>query len=147
MKPIYGCNLIFSANVPGQESPLASGVAPAREAESAGDMPEVPKGRGFAGPVCWDKFFVEMRRENDAVMIRAVHRGTVVWEHRLREPKDMANLILGKEPDASSTFILFGDLQSPYEWPKLFLHESCDSSQMSSSELKPKPHHQPPVQL
>ena len=35
----------FSANVPGQESPLASGMAPAREAESAGGMPEVPEGR------------------------------------------------------------------------------------------------------
>jgi len=35
-------------NVPDEESPLASGMAPAREAESAGDMPEVPKGRGFA---------------------------------------------------------------------------------------------------
>ena len=31
--------------VPGQESPLASGMAPAREAELAGAMPEVPKGR------------------------------------------------------------------------------------------------------
>ena len=31
--------------VPGQESPLASGMAPAREAESAGAVPEVPKGR------------------------------------------------------------------------------------------------------
>ena len=38
----------FMPNVPGQESPLASGMAPAGEAESAGDMPEVPKGRGFA---------------------------------------------------------------------------------------------------
>ena len=36
------------ANVPDEESPLASGTAPAREAESAGDMPEVPQGRGFA---------------------------------------------------------------------------------------------------
>jgi hypothetical protein len=40
-----------TANVPDEESPLASGVAPAREAESAGDMPEVPKGRGFAPSV------------------------------------------------------------------------------------------------
>jgi hypothetical protein len=39
---------IFSANVPDEESPLASGMSPAREVESAGDMPEVPEGRGFA---------------------------------------------------------------------------------------------------
>jgi len=32
-------------NVPSQESPLASGMAPAREAESAGGGTEVPKGR------------------------------------------------------------------------------------------------------
>jgi hypothetical protein len=38
-------------NVPDEESPLASGMAPAREAESAGDMTEVPKGRGFAPSV------------------------------------------------------------------------------------------------
>jgi len=43
---------IFSANVPDEESPLASGMAPAREAESAGGMPEVPEGRGFAPSVC-----------------------------------------------------------------------------------------------
>jgi hypothetical protein len=40
-------------NVPDEESPLASGVSPAREAESAGDMPEVPQGRGFALSVRW----------------------------------------------------------------------------------------------
>jgi hypothetical protein len=39
-------------NVPDEESPLASGVLPAREAESAGSMTEVPKGRGFAPSVC-----------------------------------------------------------------------------------------------
>jgi hypothetical protein len=38
----------FLPNVPDEESPLASGMSPAREAESAGDMPEVPEGRGFA---------------------------------------------------------------------------------------------------
>jgi len=36
---------IFFANVPSQESPLASGVASARGAELAEAMPEVPKGR------------------------------------------------------------------------------------------------------
>ena len=41
-----------SLNVPDEESPLASGMAPARAAESAGGMPEVPKGRGFAPSVC-----------------------------------------------------------------------------------------------
>jgi len=41
--------LFFSwANVADEVSPLASGVTPAREAEKAGDMAEVPKGRGFA---------------------------------------------------------------------------------------------------
>ena len=34
---------IFLANVPDEESPLASGVSPAREAESAGGMIKVPK--------------------------------------------------------------------------------------------------------
>ena len=47
---------ICSANVPDEESPLASGMSPAREADSAGDMPEVPKGRGFALSVRWDYF-------------------------------------------------------------------------------------------
>jgi len=37
------------ANVPSQESPLASGMASARAAELAEAVPEVPKGRGFAG--------------------------------------------------------------------------------------------------
>ena len=35
---------ILSANVPSQESPLASGMASARVAESAEAVPEVPKG-------------------------------------------------------------------------------------------------------
>lgn len=43
-------------NVPDEESPLASGMAPARVADPAGDMPEVPKGRGFAPSVCWASF-------------------------------------------------------------------------------------------
>jgi len=34
-------------NVPDEVSLLASGVTPAREAESAGGMPEVPKGQGL----------------------------------------------------------------------------------------------------
>jgi len=38
---------IFFANVPSDLSLLASGMAPAREAESAGAMPEVPKGQGL----------------------------------------------------------------------------------------------------
>ena len=40
-------------NVPSQESPLAFGMTPAREAESAGAMPKVPKGRRFAGLARW----------------------------------------------------------------------------------------------
>jgi hypothetical protein len=43
---------IVSANVPDEESPLASGVLAAREAGLAGSMTEVPKGRGFAPSVC-----------------------------------------------------------------------------------------------
>jgi len=35
----------FSPNVPSQESPLASGLDPVREAEPAGAMPKVPQGR------------------------------------------------------------------------------------------------------
>jgi hypothetical protein len=45
------------ANVPDEESLLASGMAPAREAESAGGMAEVPQGRGFPPSVCSDSFF------------------------------------------------------------------------------------------
>ena len=41
-----------SANVPDDLSLLASGVTPAREAESAGGMTEVPKGQGLAPSVC-----------------------------------------------------------------------------------------------
>jgi len=37
--------IFFLPNVPSQESPLASGMASARVAESAEAMPEVPKGR------------------------------------------------------------------------------------------------------
>jgi len=38
---------IFSANVPSDLSLLAFGIPPAREAESAGGMPKVPKGQGL----------------------------------------------------------------------------------------------------
>ena len=41
-------------NVRGQMPPLASGVSPAREADSAEEMPEVSEGRGFAPSVCSD---------------------------------------------------------------------------------------------
>ena len=40
------------ANVPGQVSPLAFGMAPAREAEKAGDMTKVPKAWGLTAPAC-----------------------------------------------------------------------------------------------
>jgi len=40
---------LFLPIVPSQESPLASGMASARAAELAEAVPEVPKGRGFAG--------------------------------------------------------------------------------------------------
>ena len=45
MKTVIHRRFIYSANVPSQESSLASGMASARAAGSAGDMPEVPKGR------------------------------------------------------------------------------------------------------
>jgi len=41
---VFGRHILL-ANVPSQESPLASGMASAREAELAEAMPEVPKGR------------------------------------------------------------------------------------------------------
>jgi hypothetical protein len=43
---------MMMSNVPDQESPLASGVAPAREAGSAGGMTEVPKEWRFAASAC-----------------------------------------------------------------------------------------------
>jgi hypothetical protein len=43
---------------PGQESTIAFGMAFAREAESAGAMGKVPKGRRFAGLTCSDFIFV-----------------------------------------------------------------------------------------
>ena len=43
---------IFSANVPSDLSLLAFGIPPAREAESAGGMPKVPKGQGLGRLVC-----------------------------------------------------------------------------------------------
>ena len=67
---------IFLANVPSQESLLASGMAPARaprlgetgrpfsplpricQPELAGAMPKVPKGRRFAGLACWGFFII-----------------------------------------------------------------------------------------
>jgi len=47
IKRIYSC----LPNVPGQVSPLAFGMAPAREAEKAGGMTKVPKAWGLAEPV------------------------------------------------------------------------------------------------
>jgi len=44
----------FLRTVPSQESPLASGVASAHEADLAEAMPEVPEGWLFAGLVCSD---------------------------------------------------------------------------------------------
>ena len=38
---------IFFPNVPSDLSLLAFGIPPAREAESAGGMPKVPKGQGL----------------------------------------------------------------------------------------------------
>jgi len=41
---------IFQANVPGQVSPLAFGMTPAREAEKAGGMTKVPQAWGLTAP-------------------------------------------------------------------------------------------------
>ena len=40
--------IYFLANVPDDLSLLAFGIPPAREAESAGDVPEVPQAHGLA---------------------------------------------------------------------------------------------------
>ena len=44
--------IYFLANVPDDLSLLAFGIPPAREAESAGGMPKVPKGQGLGRLVC-----------------------------------------------------------------------------------------------
>jgi hypothetical protein len=61
--------LIYSANVPDEESPLASGVAPA----SAGDMTEVPKGRGFAPSVCSAYFSFEGLPPRETLSKNVIH--------------------------------------------------------------------------
>ena len=43
---------VFLANDPSDLSLLAFGIPPAREAESAGGMPKVPKGQGLGPLVC-----------------------------------------------------------------------------------------------
>jgi len=44
-------------------------MASAREAESAEAMPDVPKGRGFAGRACWASFFEEESVHNNFLHI------------------------------------------------------------------------------
>ena len=44
---MFNARFIFLANVPSDLSLLAFGIPPAREAESAGGMPKVPKGQGL----------------------------------------------------------------------------------------------------
>jgi hypothetical protein len=46
-RPLFAKRYISLPNIPGQVSPLASGMAPAREAEKAGGMTEVPKAQGL----------------------------------------------------------------------------------------------------
>jgi hypothetical protein len=53
------------ANVPGQVSPLAFGMAPAREAEIAGGMTKVPKAWGLAEPACSEFLFNSISVERD----------------------------------------------------------------------------------
>jgi len=45
-----GSGQVFFANVPGQVSPLAFGMTPAREAEKAGVMTKVPQAWGLTAP-------------------------------------------------------------------------------------------------
>ena len=45
--------VIFQPNVPSDPSLLAFGIPPAREAESAGGMPKVPKGQGLGRLARW----------------------------------------------------------------------------------------------
>ena len=53
----YGNGIIDLANVPSDLSLLAFGIPPAREAESAGGMPKVPKGQGLGQLARWDYLF------------------------------------------------------------------------------------------
>ena len=53
--------MIFLANVPSDLSLLAFGIPPAREAESAGVMPKVPKGQGLGRLARWDLFVLVVR--------------------------------------------------------------------------------------
>jgi len=46
--------ILFLPNVPSDLSLLAFGIPPAREAESAGGMPKVPKGQGLGPLACSD---------------------------------------------------------------------------------------------
>jgi hypothetical protein len=53
----------FWPNVPGQVSPLAFGMTPAREAEKAGGMTKVPKAWGLAAPARWAFIFVAVQND------------------------------------------------------------------------------------
>lgn len=55
-----GLAYLSLSNVPGQESPLASGA----EGAQAASVTEDPKGRGFAAPVCWAFSLLLKRRRN-----------------------------------------------------------------------------------
>ena len=50
-------------NVPSDLSLLAFGIPPAREAESAGGMPKVPKGQGL-GPLVCSALFLRVARQS-----------------------------------------------------------------------------------
>ena len=52
----------FLPNVPSDLSLLAFGIPPAREAESAGGMPKVPKGQGLGRLACSDIFLLDGTR-------------------------------------------------------------------------------------
>jgi hypothetical protein len=55
---LSGSEATFSyANVPGQVSPLAFGMTPAREAEKAGGMTKVPQAWGLTAPARSHIFF------------------------------------------------------------------------------------------
>jgi hypothetical protein len=49
---------VATPNVPSDLSLLAFGIPPAREAESAGGMPKVPKGQGLGRLARWAYVFI-----------------------------------------------------------------------------------------
>ena len=64
--------IYFFANVPSDLSLLAFGIPPAREAESAGGMPKVPKGQGLGRLARWAYLFLIDLRIASIAFVSAV---------------------------------------------------------------------------